>query len=61
MTDQGYFLTAEDIRELESISIRLAHFVSVIFDQPVDCEFTEESEIASHQTGDESDAISSLP
>ena len=61
MTNRGYFLTAEDFRELESISIRLAHFASVIFDQPVDCEFTDESEIASNQIGAQPDAISNIP
>jgi hypothetical protein len=45
MTHQGYFLTAEDYRELESISIRLAHFVSIIFDQTVDCELTDDSNL----------------
>jgi hypothetical protein len=44
MTHQGYFLTAEDYRELEIISIRLAHFASIVFDQSVEAELEEDSQ-----------------
>lgn len=36
MTTPGYFLTPHDFRELEQISIRLAHFASIIFDQAIE-------------------------
>jgi hypothetical protein len=51
MTHQGYFLTAEDYRELEAISTRLAHFASIVFDQPVDWELTEASLLDLQQRG----------
>lgn len=51
MTHQGYFLTAEDYRELESISMRLAHFASIVFDQSVESEFEEDSQVDLPQRG----------
>ena len=45
MTYTGYLLTAEDYRELEAISTRLAHFASIVFDQAVDSELTEDSQL----------------
>ena len=51
MTHTGYFLTAEDYRELEAISTRLAHFASIVFDQAVDSELTEDSQLDPKQRG----------
>ena len=45
MTYTGYLLTTEDYRELEAISTRLAHFASIVFDQAVDSELTEDSQL----------------
>lgn len=44
MTNPGYFLTAKDYGELEAISIRLAHFASIVFDQAIDFDATEDDQ-----------------
>jgi hypothetical protein len=61
MTNQGYFLTPEDYRELEAISIRLAHFASIVFDQSVESEFEEDSQIDLSQRGADTDSRPTAP
>ena len=59
MPHQGRFLSAEDYRELEAISIRLAHFVSIVFDQTVDCGLTNEPPLEVLQRGADTAATQS--
>ncbi len=53
MTEQGFFLAEEDYRELKTISARLAHFASIVFDQQVNCKSTEDTQLILSQKGAE--------